>query len=227
MSEPAGTIREVVLGLDRVVQELPPTDGMKWFARLYRDVTEAIEIAYDEGRFQVPRFMEGLVVRFGNAFFEAVDHPAGLSHAWNAVFSRRYDPDVAPIQFAIAGLNSHIGFELPLGLVAEWREFGVEPSDTSPQHADWQTVSATVRKVEPQAKHYLLTGAVKEVDRVFDGADDVVASWAVGEAREAAWAHGAALWRLWDDTELIGPYLATLDRSVGLVSKLLLVPTAV
>lgn len=227
MAEQAHSIHDVAVGLDRVCDKLPPTDGMKWFALLYRDVTIAIERAYDEGAFQVPRFMAQLVVRFGDAFFEAIDNPAGLSHAWNAVFSRRYDPEVAPIQFAIAGLNSHIGFELPLGLVEEWREFRVEPNETSPQHADWQTVSRVAREVEPAAKEYLLTGAVKEVDRVFDGADDVIASWSVAEAREAAWAHGAALWRLWDDHTLIGPYLAALDRSVGLVSKLLLVPTAV
>ena len=55
MTEQASTIHDVVVGLDRVVGELPPTDGMKWFALLYRDVTKAIEDAYDEGAFQVPR----------------------------------------------------------------------------------------------------------------------------------------------------------------------------
>jgi hypothetical protein len=38
----ARTVREVAHALDEVQRQLPPTDGVKWFAWLYADVTRAI-----------------------------------------------------------------------------------------------------------------------------------------------------------------------------------------
>jgi hypothetical protein len=223
----AATVDEVAVGLERVRHELPVTDGIKWFAWLYSDVTTAIAEIYDGGGFEDPEFIGRMVVDFGNAFFAAVETGTPSSHAWQAVWDRRHDDRVAPVQFAIAGLNAHVGYELPNGLAGQWRDAGLTPARSTPAHRDYELIDATIAKVEPVAKHYLLTGAVKELDKVFAGADDIVATWSVMAAREAAWAHAGAIWRLWDERELLDPYLAALDRSVGLVSRLLLVPTAV
>jgi hypothetical protein len=222
----AETVDEVAAELQRVRKELPPTDGIKWFAWLYADVTVAIARIYDRGGFEAPDFIGRMVIDFGSAFLQAVETGRPASRAWQAVWDRRHDERVAPVQFAIAGLNAHVGYELPNGLAGQWREAGLTPGRSTPAHRDYELIDATIAEVEPEAKRYLLTGAVKEVDKVFAGADDLVATWSVLAAREAAWAHGAAIWRLWGEREVLDPYLAALDRSVGLVSRLLLAPTA-
>ena len=227
MATTATTVDEVAAGLERLERALPPSDGIKWFTYLYGEVTKAIAGLFDAGDFEAPDFMGRLVVDFGNAFFAVVDGTSPPDHAWQPVFDRRHDRDIAPVQFAIAGLNAHVGYQLPVGLAEQWRSAGLEPGASTPQHRDYDRVNATIGAVEPRAKRHLLTGAVKEVDRIFDGADDVVAVWSVEAARESAWAHGAAVWRLWDEPVLLQPYLDALEHTVGLVSRLLLVPTAV
>ena len=54
--------------------------------------------------------------------------------------------------------------------------------------------------------------------------DDVAAMWNVVRARDAAWTNAQALWALRDEPELSARYLTTLDRTVGLAGRGLLVP---
>lgn len=221
------TVEETGAALERVERGLPPTDGVKWFAWLYADVTRAIAALFDGGQLETPRFMSDLVTRFGSAFLAAVADPAAAAPAWRPLFDRRHDSRVAPLQFAIAGLNAHVGAELPAGLVDEAARLGIDLPNADAEHRDWNRINATIAAVEPKAKHYLLTGAVKQLDRVFKGVDDVAATWSVEAAREAAWAHGRALWGLRDEPFMLDPYLAALERTTGMVCRLLLVPTAV
>ena len=54
--------------------------------------------------------------------------------------------------------------------------------------------------------------------------DDVVAMWDVARARDAAWTNAEALWALRHDRALAARFLDTLDRTVGLAGRGLLVP---
>jgi hypothetical protein len=222
----AHTVNDVATELEGVERELPPTDGVKWFAWLYADVTRAMLKLFDGGLLETPEFMSDLVVRFGNRFVASVADPASAPDAWGPLFERRHDPDVAPLQFAIAGLNAHVGAELPVGLSDVAQEMGIDLADAGPEHRDWTRVNDTIAAVEPKAKHYLLTGAVKELDRVFGNLDDLAATWSVEAAREAAWEQGRAVWGLRDLPTVRDPYVATLVRSTRMVCRLLLLPSA-
>jgi hypothetical protein len=223
----ADTIEAVATALDGVQKRLPPTDGVKWFAWLYADVTRALVRLFHDGQMESPKFMGDLVIRFGNTFLDSVAHPPKAPRAWRPLFERRHDADVAPLQFATAGLNAHVGSELPVGLADEAQKLGVDLAADGAEHRDWQKVNSTIAAVEPGAKKYLLTGAVKELDTVFGNVDDLMATWSVEAAREAAWAQGRAVWALRDVPLLRDPYVGTLERSTAMVCRLLLVPTAV
>ena len=71
-----------------------------------------------------------------------------------------------------------------------------------------------------------LGGLLGFVDRVLGRADDVAAMWSVVRARDAAWTNGMTLWRLRDAPPLAAEFLASLDRTVGLAGRGLLVPAA-
>lgn len=225
MARPA-TVDDVASALDALQNDLPPTDGVKWFAWLYADVTRAIVRLFHDGELESPEFMGDLVIRFGNAFLDSVAAPAGAPRAWRPLFERRQDPAVAPLQFAIAGLNAHVGAELPVGLADEAQKLGVDLGAAGSEHRDWRRVNATIAAVEPAAKKYLLTDAVKEFDRVFGSVDDLAATWSVEAAREVAWEQGRAVWALRGQSFLRDPYVGALQRSTAMVCRLLLVPTS-
>jgi hypothetical protein len=74
-------------------------------------------------------------------------------------------------------------------------------------------------------REYLRPEAAAQLGRPFRGVDELVAPWDAEAARKAAWTRATVIWKLWDDHEIVAPYLTSLDRSVGLISRLLLVPT--
>jgi hypothetical protein len=222
----ARTVREVATALEEVQRRLPPTDGVKWFAWLYADVTRAIVSLFDDDELEAPDFMAELVVRFGNTFLASVERPSSVAGAWRPLFERRHDRRVAPLQFALAGLNAHVGSELPVGLSDVCEERDIDLDHATAEHADWTRVNSTIAAVEPAAKLYLLTGAVKELDTVFTPLDDLAATWSVEAAREAAWNQGRVVWGLRGVPLVRDPWVATLTRSTRMVCRLMLAPTA-
>ena len=200
------------------------SDGVACFARLYLSVTESV--AEERGQFADPHFLERLDVEFANLFFAALDAPTP-PHAWAPLLSARSSKGIAPLQFALAGMNAHINADLPVALVAAWQALGIQPEDGSPEHADYERVNALLARVEAKVKASYLTGFVAVLDRILhrlDRIDDVVAMWDVRRARDAAWTNAEVLWSLREEAGLRRQFLTTLDRMVGLGSRGLLVP---
>ena len=142
------------------------------------------------------------------------------------LFAQRSRRGIAPLQFALAGMNAHINRDLPVALVTACRELGLDLGEGSAEHADFERVNALLARVETRVKGSYLTGWTARVDRLVHRLriDDVVAMWDVGRARDAAWTNAQALWALGDEPPLAGDYLLALDRMVGLSSRGLLIP---
>jgi hypothetical protein len=92
------------------------------FLRLYLAVTEAVDEAVDAGSaYRDRRFVRWLDVVFANLFFRALRDDARLASsapkAWAPLFAVRARSGIAPIQFALAGMNAHINRDLPFALV--------------------------------------------------------------------------------------------------------------
>lgn len=230
---PAPTaVAAVIARMEAILQPLSGSDGVACFTRLYLDVTEGVQAQLGALTFADSPFVADLDVRFANLYFDAVDEaskPSGGSvpRAWAPLFESRSLRGVAPLQFAIAGMNAHINHDLPLALVASCRHAGVAPREASPQHADYLQINAVLATVESRVKEQYLRGWLHRLDRVLHRVhrvDDIVAMWNVTRARDAAWTNAEALWKLQDDPQLTSRYVATLDRSVGLAGRALLTP---
>jgi len=213
------------------LQPLPAADGVSCFVRLYLSVTEGVAKRLPGLTFRDPVFLERLDVSFADLFFTALDanraDPLRASRAWAPLFDLRSRPGIAPLQFALAGMNAHINRDLPVALVATCRDLGVPPAEGSPQHADFLRVNGVLAAVEATVKEQYLTGWLRTIDRVVHRVhrlDDVVAMWDVARARDAAWANAEALWAIREEAEVSARYLDTLDRSVGFAGRGLLVP---
>jgi hypothetical protein len=198
------------------------------FNHLYLEETVAVDTATRTAGFEDPEFIAALDVEFAGLYFAAVDAAAAdkaAPRSWAPLFAARGDPRIAPIQFALAGMNAHINHDLPLALVATCQARSLELSSDTPQHRDYLKINHTIAATEARVKQEFLTGMVRVADEVLGRVDDVIAIWSITEARSAAWTNAEALWALRDHPDLTAAFEDTLGGTVGFASRGLLVPT--
>jgi hypothetical protein len=227
---PVATIDGVVAIQRAIDLALPATDGIACFNRLYMTVTDNVIAAEQRGgTFGDVPFLSALDVSFGNLYFAALaalESGGAVPRAWAPLFSARGRTDIAPLQFALAGMNAHINRDLPVGIVETFSKLGLAMARPSPQADDFDRVNDVLATTEQQMAATYFTPLMKQLNRAFDGVDDVVANWSVHEARAAAWVNGSALWRLRGETSFASAYLLALDGMVGFAGRGLLIPTA-
>jgi hypothetical protein len=227
---PVATIDDVLAVQAAIGAALPPDDGIACFNKLYLAVTTNVRAAeLRGGTFGDVAFLSALDVAFGNLYFAALtalEQGAAVPRAWAPLFAARARTDVAPLQFALAGMNAHINRDLPVGLVSTFTGLGEAMARPSPQATDFDKVNDVLAATEQQIAASYFTPLMKALDRAFDGVDGVIANWSVREARAAAWVNGAALWRLRSEPALASDYLGALDGMVGFAGRGLLVSTA-
>jgi hypothetical protein len=212
------SIADVLDRLRALGRRLPRRDGVACFNRLYLAVTKAVVRA--EG-FASPEFLTRLDVRFASLYFEALDDPP---RAWAPLVEARSERGIAPIQFALAGMNAHINRDLPVALVETCEELGLSPERGSPEHVDFLAVNELLAAVERRVKREFVTGDLAVPDAVLGELDDVIAMWKVERARDAAWTNAETLWLLRRTPDLRDAFLLALDRMVGFAGRGLLRP---
>ena len=228
---PPSSVAEVVARLQAIAAPLSRSDGIACFTQLYLAVTEGVQTRLDGLSFGDPRFLARLDIVFADLFFAAFDafqrDPAQTPRAWLPLLEARSRSGIAPLQFALAGMNAHINRDLPVALVATCQELGLDPDRGSVQHADFERVNGLLASVETQVKQQYLSGRLRSIDRHLHRIhriDDIVAMWNISRARDAAWVNAETLWAIRDDTGLTEDYLSSLDRMTGLAGRGLLVP---
>jgi len=227
-SEPAlaaDAIAPVIAELEAIAAQLDESDGVRRFNELYLAVTRAVAEQTAQDTFEDASFISRLDVVFADLYFAAVaDDAAGRepSKAWAPLFAERHKDGVAPLQFAIAGMNAHINHDLALALVATCRELGIGLGSDTRQHRDYIVVNGILEQVQDAIKERFATGVVATVDEAFGTADDLLASWSVARARDGAWTAGQLLDAVGDDDFLRKALLADLARRAGFASRLLL-----
>lgn len=219
-------VDEVAERLLAIERALPAGDGVRAFTRLYRAVTEAVDERVRPGTFADAAFTRWLDVVFANLYFRALrGHVLGPRRAprgWAPLFEARSRRGIAPIQFALAGMNAHINRDLPLALVATCRARRVGLVRGGPQHRDFRAIDALLAETEERVRAEFATGLVGWADEALGELDSVVAMWNVRRARAAAWVNAETLWALRDVPLAAGRFAVTLDRLVGLAGRGLL-----
>jgi hypothetical protein len=225
------SVSDLIDELRRLEGALSPGNGVKWFVRLYREVTEAIALELRGGDLEDAAFMELLVLVYGNGVLNVTEDAEGrrssrIARAWAPLFERRNDHRVAPIQFAMAGLNAHTNHDVPIGLVHACQTTDIDLDSDSPQYRDYMRFTALIKRTTDDVKNWLVTGALADVDETFGDLDDAIAIWSLQRARQAAWTSGEVLWSLRHNDRLTVAYVSVMDRMTGLAGRGLLLPTA-
>ncbi len=216
---PVKTLEEVLTQLSALERALDKNDGLRFFNRLYAEVTRDLVARIKSGRIADPSFLTALDVAFANSYFEAVRQgdrgPDAAPPAWRPVFEARWDKRVAPIQFALGGMNAHINYDLPVGIVQTCIDLGIELRVGSPQHRDFEAINDVFATAQENAKKWLYKGPLRWLDRLLGRVDDAVALWNLRRAREAAWTNAVLLWKLRNDPPAAAASRDTLAHTVG------------
>jgi hypothetical protein len=223
--EPVASIDEAIAAMTVIAASLPATDGLACFNRMYLLVTEAIRTQVGAGFYADADFMAGLDVAFANRYFAAVRayrvEPARAPRSWRVLLDRRSDRDLAPLQFALAGMNAHINFDLAPAVTQTCSERATSPERGS-HHADYEKVNKTLDALDAQIRQSFEEGVLLEVDREFVDLANLAGGFSITAGREAAWVNAEVLWSLRRERVLAHAYLDSLDRTVGFAGRALL-----
>lgn len=225
---PVQSIDEVIAIMNAIDHDLPDSDGVKWFNRLYLRVTTSVGSAVGTRTFNDTAFMTKLDVVFANLYFSAL--AAGSTDvrrapsAWRPLLEARHQPGIARIQFALAGMTAHINRDLPDGIVQSFLALGGDPIAADLREQDFDSINEILERVEEEVKVEFAVGLVGAVDRLGGQLDDAVAMWKVRSARSAAWTNAQVLWGLRNFPRLRDRFFDRLDGLVGMTGRGLLLP---
>lgn len=197
-------------------------DGVAVFNRVYLAVTEAVDRGIDSGGFGDARAAITLDVRFAERYLAAVDAVAEERRppaCWRPLFQMRRHPGVRPLQFALAGINAHIGHDLALAVVDACRSLGCEPADLEDE---FDRVGDLLVSLEERIREDLMPGP--DLLQIADPLTHLLGSWSLERARDATWSAARALWALRRLPDFAEEFTERLDAAVGFAGRMLLTP---
>ena len=97
------------------------------------------------------------------------------------------------MQYAIAGMNSHIEHDLPLAVVDTCTARGLTPGDV---HQDYEAVNDVLAQVEEPIRRSFLDEVGREVDDHLGPVVHLLSAWNIDKARDLSWVTVETLWAL-------------------------------
>jgi len=221
---PVTSIAKAIARMEQIEDDLAAADGLACFNRMYLEVTIEVGRRLAAGLFANPKFMTRLDVVFANLYLDAVNaaDSAAVPLAWRPLVEQRANPGIAPIQFALAGMNSHINHDLPIAVVRTAAELDTAPMAGS-HHADYQKVDQLLDAIEQSIRQSFESQAELDVDRHLTAVCNLIASWSIGSARDLAWHNCLLLWKLRNDRLAYDLFCGSLAASTAMASRILLV----
>jgi hypothetical protein len=216
------SVADVLTRMRAIDSEAPAGDGAGEFNRVYLRVTEMMADRLTAGGvFYDDAFIADLDVRFAAYWFDAYEAPDDKPKAWAPLFAARANQAILPIQFALAGMNAHIENDLPLAVVATCAARRCKP-ESAGVHEDFDKVNELLASVEAEIRRSFLTEVEQSIDDDLEPITHLISSWDIEKARDFAWLNAQTLWELRRAGPLFDAYAATLARTVGMGSRLLL-----
>lgn len=223
---PAGqphSVPEVVHRLQAFQDGAEAGDGVAAFNEMYLRVTRLVGARIAAGAFRDTDFMTRLDIVFATFYLDQLTAtPDRLARSWAPVLERRRS-GCEPVQFALAGMNAHINHDLPVALVRTCRQLG-RTLDSPGVREDYTAITAVLAEVHDEVRRSFLAGLALDVDRRLAPVANLVGTWSIARAREAAWVNAGVLWQIDGVPPLRAEFLGTLDASVGMVGSYLLTP---
>ncbi|MET8287734.1 DUF5995 family protein [Streptomyces sp. RPA4-2] len=211
-------VHTVVSRMRALEATLPERDGVAVFNRVYLTVTEEIDRRLDAGEFPDPGAAVTLDVRFAERYLTVAEEGCPPA-CWRPLLQFRRHPGVLPLQFALAGVNAHVGHDLALAVVDTCRALGCEPADLEDE---FERVGDLLVSMEERVREDLMPGP--DLLEVADPLTHLLGAWSLERARDAGWSAARALWALRGLSGLAREFEDRLDAAVGLTGRMMLTP---
>jgi len=215
-------VDDVVSRMRTLDAALPERDGIAVFNRVYLAVTEAVDRRIDAGAFTDARAAITLDVRFAERYLAAVETATDERRppaCWRPLFQLRRHPGVRPLQFALAGINAHIGHDLALAVVDTCRTLDCEPAQVEDE---FDRVGDLLVSLEERIREDLMPGP--DLFQIADPLTHLLGSWSLDRARDATWTAARALWALRGLPDVAEEFTERLDAAVGFAGRMMLTP---
>ena len=227
VSKAPQSVPDVVQIMQTIQSTCDDDDGLKWFNWLYLGVTQKVLARVGSGGFSDAAWMAALDVQFANFYFAALG--ASLSGeenpgCWQALFAQRQQSAITRIQFAMAGINAHINHDLPLAIVATYKNSSGAPQHGTAHYSDYTALNSTLDDMIETAKQTLNVRLLGAVLPPVSQLEYTLGAWNVAAAREAAWNNAELLWHLADTPALSASFIDSLDGLTTVAGKTILVP---
>jgi hypothetical protein len=221
---PITSVDEAIARLEALDKGLPAGDGLAYFNHMYLAVMRQIAQRLSRGFFRDPATMTHLDLVFADLYFAAADagEPSAAPAAWQPLLHRRADTGIEPVQFALAGMNTHISHDLPIAIAATCVDLSFAPT-SAVFHDDYEKVDQVLDAAEQSARESFESGVVLAADDHLQSVINLIANWDLNQAREIAWHAAFALWEARDLPVARDLLRASLGRAVAATSQLLLV----
>jgi hypothetical protein len=200
----------------------PSGDGVAVFNEAYLEVVERVDPHLGRGGFDDREAAALLGVRCAERYLSAVETATAGGRppeCWRPLLQLRRHPGVRPPQFALSGLQAHVGHDLVLAVVDTCRTLGCAPPDLE---GEFERVGDLLVLLEERIHDDLMPGP--ELLEIADPLTHLVSSWSGERAREAAWSAARVLWRLRGCPALADEFEQRTDAGAGLVARFLLTP---
>jgi hypothetical protein len=236
------TVAEVAAGLERLYHAaggaaspaaawqgshpvLDAADGLAAFSFLYHDITADILRRMDEPRsiFSDLDYLNTLDVNFASRYLDALrtyhSNPHTAPKCWSVLFARRSNRRISRFQFAVAGVNAHVNYDLPFAVLKSAKNADLSESE----HLNFTAVNDVFHERIPVLRHHFEDELPRSLDQgdldtLNNRIDDVL----VDQDRVFAWAVAERLVANRDDPGEIERIRSHLDAMVANVNRALL-----
>jgi hypothetical protein len=163
---------------------------------------------------------------FANLYFAGIDSisgpPSAEASVWQPLLASRGNPDIEPIQFALAGMNIHINHDLPLAVVAACADLQTTPT-AGTHREDYQKVDKLLDASEQSVREAFEPADLRSADHHVAAVANLLCDWSITEARDVAWDTALAIWAVHDHPLLTKLLTGSLGRLVAMGTRPLLV----
>jgi len=218
---PSRSLDEILARMAAIQRLYPADDGIARFNYVYGATTANMKAAIEAGRFNNPDFMRAFTIRFADHYLTAFDdfwngRLDEVPLSWRPLFALHEKvTEFEPVQFVIAGMDAHIGRDLPVTLAQLFAGEAGYPERDSALRADYDLVNVILRETFAQVHDHILTRCEDPLGALFCMFSDGTAIPTIAAIRRKAWFDGHALWRLQTAPATRATYLGGLDAATS------------
>lgn len=200
-------------------------DGVASFNHLYTVITtDVLQKLQARDFFADNDWLAELDVQFARRYLAAFE-AYGTDRApksWRVLFEDRGIEAVSPLQFALAGVNAHVNFDLAFAVVATCEARRVELGAGS-QRDDYQRVNRIFADHMSDLRHHFEGRIERDLDtsfiaRIENHVDDLC----VIGTRDLAWEVAERVWVVRQDAQGVAAISESIDTLVSLAGRALM-----